>query len=116
MDRLIADVVAWARECAGVRSVILVGSHARGTADADSEVDLMVLHDAPSVLLGDPSWTERFGDIERRVVEEWGRVTSLRVWYSGGPEVEFGITDPGWATATDEGTLRVRRGGMRVLF
>jgi hypothetical protein len=49
--------------------------------------------------------------------EDWGRVTSLRVWYADGLEVEFGIADRSWASAPlDVGTRRVIEDGLVVLF
>jgi hypothetical protein len=44
-------------------------------------------------------------------------VTSLRVWYADGLEVEFGIADRDWASAPlDAGTRRVLEEGLVVLF
>jgi hypothetical protein len=49
-------------------------------------------------------------------VEDYGKVTSLRLWYRNGPEVEFGLTTPDWAAPPlDEGTRRVITDGMVVL-
>ncbi len=46
-----------------------------------------------------------------------GRVTSLRVWYADGLEVEFAIADRAWASAPlDAGTRRVIEDGCVVLF
>jgi len=50
-------------------------------------------------------------------MEDWGKVTSLRVWYEGGEEVEFGITTPEWVPhPIDEGTWKVISDGIRILF
>jgi hypothetical protein len=44
-------------------------------------------------------------------------VTSLRVWYADGPEVEFGFATPGWmASPLDDGTRKVLEDGFRVLY
>jgi hypothetical protein len=44
-------------------------------------------------------------------------VTSLRVRYADGLEVEFGFAAPDWAAAPlDAGTRRVLEGGVRVVF
>jgi hypothetical protein len=41
----------------------------------------------------------------------------VRAWFADGLEVEFGFTTPDWAAAPlDEGTRRVVRDGLRVLF
>jgi hypothetical protein len=62
-------------------------------------------------------WTQRFGKVTRQQRENYGKVRALRVWYSGGPEVEFGFTDITWlASPLDEGTRDVISGGMQILF
>jgi hypothetical protein len=50
-------------------------------------------------------------------VEDWGLVTSLRVYYEGGPEVEYGLTSSEWASEpVDEGTSQVFSDGMQILL
>lgn len=41
--RIIGKIVDWAKEQPTVQAVALVGSHARGTAQADSDIDIVVL-------------------------------------------------------------------------
>jgi hypothetical protein len=49
--------------------------------------------------------------------EAYEVLTSIRVWYKDGREVEFGITGEKWAALPlNEGTKQVIIGGMRVLF
>jgi hypothetical protein len=58
-----------------------------------------------------------FGRVIARKIEPYGRLTSLRVWYENGLEIEYGFTTREWVqTPLDEGTKRVIEGGMRVLF
>ena len=96
---------------------LLVGSYARGAATETSDVDLVVLTDGPERYTEDPSWADRFGATERLQREEWGVVASLRVWYAGGREVEYGFTTPEWAAQpVDAGTRRVVTDGCRILF
>lgn len=67
--------------------------------------------------LADTRWVERFGQPRQIQVESYGRLTSLRVWYAGGLEMEYGITDQDWAALSpDPGTRWVVAGGFRVLF
>jgi len=62
-------------------------------------------------------WAEARPDIVAVALEYWGRVTSLRVRYEDGREVEYGITTRQWAALPlDAGTRRVIRGGMRILL
>jgi predicted nucleotidyltransferase len=78
IEELLDRVLEWAASRTDVRAVVLVGSHARGTARPDSDVDLVLLTERPRDLVDDTSWLERFGTVSRRVVEGWGRVTSVR--------------------------------------
>jgi predicted nucleotidyltransferase len=113
---LLESVVAWAARRADVRGVALVGSHARGTARADSDVDLILLTHRPHELARDTAWVNGLGQVSRLAVEDWGRVTSVRVWYRDGPEVEYGLATVDWATEPDAGTLRVVADGFRILL
>jgi hypothetical protein len=71
----------------------------------------------PATFLQDTNWAQRFGTIQRQQVEYYGPVTSIRVWYTDGLEVEYGLTDDAWvATPLDEGTRRVISDGMQILF
>ena len=117
IEPFLSALVAWASARPDVVAVLLVGSHARGAATETSDVDLVVLTDGPQRYSEDPSWADQFGAIERMRREEWGVVTSLRVWYEGGPEVEYGFTTPEWAAQpVDAGTHRVVTDGCRILF
>ena len=111
------DFAEWAQGRADIQAVALVGSHARNAATEVSDVDLVVVLTGPDVYLQNTAWVERFGTVERQQFEDYGKVTSLRVWYDDGLEVEYGLTDPTWAALPlDEGTREVFSNGMRVLF
>ena len=117
VESFLRAVVAWAEELADVRAVALVGSRARHSATETSDVDLVILLHDPSSYWHDTTWTGRFGLVSRHRLEHYGRVTSVRVWYVDGLEVEFGLTDESWAALPlDEGTRRVVADGIRVLF
>lgn len=115
-ESFLSGILAWAKIAPGVHALALVGSHARGEAGPRSDVDLIVIAaDAPA-LIREPAWAERFGSVARMEVEDWGKVTSLRVWYLDSFEVEFGITSSEWAERPlDEGTRRVMQEGFRIL-
>jgi hypothetical protein len=108
------DVGRWAAGAPGVQAVALVGSYAAGRARPDSDVDLVVLLDDPRRLLGERAWLEEFGVVAATAVEDWGAVTSLRVHYAGGLEVEWGLAGVSWAGVgpVDPGTARVVRDGL----
>jgi predicted nucleotidyltransferase len=116
LDELLERVLRWATERPDVRAVVLVGSHARGAARPDSDVDLVLLVERPRDLIADTAWLGAFGAVERREIERWGRVVSVRAWYAGGAEAEFGLATPDWATRPDDGTRRVLGDGARVLL
>jgi len=115
-DNLINQVIDWAISEVDIVGVALVGSHARAEARPDSDIDLVIITSDPTPYIGDMSWIGTFGEVKRYKVEAWGNLTSLRVFFRGGPEVEFGITSREWvAIPPDIGTARVVADGMRIL-
>ncbi len=116
-NQFIEQFTHWASAQADILAVALVGSHARNAAREDSDVDLVVLTNDPHKYLTQNDWPRIFGVVSKKQTENYGRLTSLRVWYEGGLEVEYGFTTPAWAgIPLDEGTKKVIEGGMRVLF
>ncbi len=117
VERFLDDLVDWVRSQPDIRAVGLVGSYARGAATPTSDVDLVLLARQPGQYLNNTDWARRFGLIRDQRVEDYGRLTSLRVWYADGLEVEYGLTDLTWAAPPlDAGTARVIADGLRVLF
>ena len=114
VDALLESVTTWTAARPEVRALVLVGSYANGRAHPGSDVDLVLLSERPDDLLTDRSWVHEFGLVREEAIEEWGRLTSIRVWYVDGPEVEFGVTGLDWASTANEGTMAVLRGGFRV--
>ena len=99
-----------------VLAVILVGSHARGAARPDSDVDLVILTPEQPAWFRDTTWAAGLGAVVRMSEEDWGAVRSLRVWYADGNEVEFGFAAPSWLDSPlDAGTGRVLDDGYRIL-
>jgi predicted nucleotidyltransferase len=116
-DHFLNLVRGWAEAEPKVLAVGLVGSYARGTATPESDLDLVILTTSPATYLDKLEWIRSFGEPSRVETEPWGIVTSVRVWYRDGAEVEFGITDENWgADPSDEGTASVIRDGLRVVF
>lgn len=110
-------VTDWAVHQPTLSGIALVGSHARGEARPDSDIDLVLLCTHPNAFLDDISWVRLFGEVATCQTEAWGRVTSLRVSYRNGLEVEFGLTTPAWAQfPIDAGTRQVVSNGMRILL
>src|SRR6476660_3296083 len=117
VNELVRAVTSWAVDQVDIVSVALVGSHARGDARSDSDVDFVIHCTRPARYLEEQTWISEFGDAESVSIEDWGVVQSVRVFYAGGPEVEFGITSSEWVTfPLDEGTIKVLRDGVSVLL
>ena len=100
----------------GVVAIAVVGSWARGAARADSDLDLVVLTEQPSVALCTSDWIAVFGD---EVDVGCAPLTSepSRNAGSGCPTglvIEVGIAEPSWAATDplDAGTERVVRDGV----
>ncbi len=114
---LIEEVRRWAEGREDVLALALVGSHARGDARSDSDVDLVIICSDPSRYLNDTAWVASFGEVRQVVLEDWGLVQSARVIYRNGLEVEFGVTGTEWvAVPPDRGSAAVGRDGCSVLL
>ena len=110
-------VTDWAVHQPTIAGVALVGSYARGAARPDSDIDMVLLCTEPRGFLTETSWIHRFGEVRTCHTEEWGAVTSLRVYYTDGLEVEFGMTTLAWAVLpVDPGTQHVVSHGMCILW
>lgn len=115
--QFIDKLTQWAVTQDAIHALALVGSHARNAATETSDVDLVLITVDPKRYLENTDWVQRFGTVEKQQVEDYGLLTSLRVWYRDGLEIEYGLTDERWAALPlDEGTRQVMAGGMRVLF
>lgn len=113
----IEDFMRWSTRRKDIRAVALVGSYARESATESSDVDLVIITNNPQKYLADTEWTRVFGIVIAQKAEEYGRLTSLRVWYESGLEIEYGFTTREWIqTPLDKGTKKVINDGMRVLF
>ena len=111
------EVTDWAVSRADVLGLAIVGSHALGTPDQDSDVDLVLLCESPDTLLANTHWASNFGEVCEVSREDYGALVALRVFYKDGTEVEFGLTAMEWAKIPlDAGTKRVISGGVRILY
>jgi predicted nucleotidyltransferase len=116
VSSLLTHLATWAPTRADLLAVGVVGSYARGTPHADSDLDLILLTASPDRFLHQRSWIRTFGSYRSITVEDWGDVTALRVVFRSGLEVEFGIARRSWARVPpDAGTGQVVRDGLLVL-
>jgi predicted nucleotidyltransferase len=114
---LLSAITQWAPSQAELIALALVGSHARAATRPDSDIDLVLIARNPQHYLLSPDWVEQFGSTRLTTIEHYGKLTSIRVFYRNGLEVEFGITSEEWiALPLDAGTARVIEDGLRILF
>lgn len=114
---LLKEVTKWAESRPEILGVALVGSHVRNEARVDSDVDFVLLASVPQEFINKPEWIKDFGLVKSYTVEDWGLVTSLRVYYKDGLEVEYGLTSSEWASEPiDEGTRQVILDGIQILL
>lgn len=117
-DELISAVAGWAQRDDRVVAAGLCGSHARGEARPDSDVDFCIVTPEPRSLLDDRAWIYELGADARVAgpVEDYNLVQSVRVFY-GATEAEFGVTDQAWMQPPiDHETAGVMNDGLRILF
>jgi len=117
INQFLDDVTAWASNQPDIPALALVGSYARNAANETSDVDLVLIAVDPNLYWKDTTWVQQFGMVETQQIEDYGLLTSIRVWYADGHEIEYGITDERWsAVPLDEGSRQVIAAGMHVLF
>ena len=116
-DLFLAQLKQWAAEDPEITALLVVGSYARGTNKADSDLDLVILTSRKADMVKGPSFVARFGDVKRQQTEEYGACTSVRAWYRDGREIEFGLVEPSWiALPLDPGTRQVLSDGFWIIL
>jgi len=117
VDGFLFEFKRWAATESGIQAVAVIGSHARKTATAESDVDLIIVVSPPNIYLKHRQWTSLFGNVKREQLEDYGKCTSLRVWYTDELEVEYGFVDETWsALPLDPDTRQIVSCGMKVIF
>jgi predicted nucleotidyltransferase len=117
VSNFLGEVIAWVCTQPDLQALALVGSYARNAATESSDIDLVLIATHPETYLHDSTWAEQFGQVQKQQLEDYGRLTSLRVWYTNGLEVEYGFTNETWvALPLDAGTQRVIADGIKILF
>ena len=117
-DELIATVAVWSERDDRVVAAGVCGSHARGEAGPDSDIDFCILTADPLFLLEDRAWIYHLGSNARVVgrVQDYKLVQSIRVFY-GTTEAEFGVTDQAWMQLPiDRETAGVMNDGLWILY
>jgi predicted nucleotidyltransferase len=113
----IEDFMRWSSRRKDVRALGLVGSYARDLNQDATDVDLVIIVEDPKKYLTETEWIRGFGVVIAKEIEEYGKLTSLRVWYESGLEIEYGFTTRDWIKAPlEKGTKKIINDGLRVLF
>jgi RimJ/RimL family protein N-acetyltransferase/predicted nucleotidyltransferase len=117
VEDVLAAASRWARHHAEVRGLALVGSWARAAARANSDVDLVLLTDNPSVFTDRQDWTADLGAVGVTREQQWGPIAERRLLLPSGLELEVGVAPTSWAATNpvDAGTRHVIGAGVRVL-
>ena len=117
VNKFFADLITWAKQSSDVKAIAVVGSYARNQQKADSDIDLIIIVSEVEKLFNDTKWLSNFGSYVDKEIEDYGLITSLRVFYSFA-EVEFGIGTKEWIEAGKiEGeTKQVIDSGFKSLY
>lgn len=116
VNLLLENFKEWTQQQNHIKGVAVVGSFARGDFHSNSDVDLTIISTDKDFTLENIKNDFSFGNIESSTLEEWGILTSLRIFYDNGLEVEYGVVTDQWVKEQlDEGTKNVVKNGFEVL-
>jgi uncharacterized protein len=109
IDLIVRVVLAWATAQPKIRAVALIGSRARGTARADSDIDLMLLATDPGSFRAEIAWLKQIDwqSIDTRPQnwqdENYDAVWSRRIWLTPhSRELELSFARLSWARAVSD--------------
>jgi len=96
--RILEVIIGWAKVHEDIRGVALVGSHARGTARLDSDIDLVVLADNPEAFRTDGSWIEAIDwrPLGRRIARRHA-LSRIEPGYPGGLPIQQPLLQRRWS-------------------
>lgn len=125
VEQIVQQVTHWAMDHRMIIAAALVGSQARGTARAESDIDLMLLTEQPLLFRTSTYWLREI-DWSGRRIESWedkkyGAVWSRHVYLDASADctkVELSFGQPNWASIAplDPGTQRVVYDSCRILY
>jgi len=123
IDDLLTQITQWAQQQTAIRAVLLVGSHARGTARPDSDIDVMCLTRSPddfrsAAWITQIQWPSEHGTVAHWHDQTYGVVWSRHMRLTSGQEVELSFGALTWASVMpiDAGTHQVIRDGHHILY
>jgi predicted nucleotidyltransferase len=116
VDLFLGNFKEWSKQQTHIKGVAVVGSFARGDFHSNSDVDLTIISTNKDLTLEIIKNEFNFGNIESSTLEEWGILTSLRIFYDNGLEVEYGVVTDQWVKEPlDKGTKNVVKNGFKVV-
>lgn len=111
------EIKEYAMNISHIESVIIVGSYARGANKEHSDLDIVIITSNKSEMIANPDFIQESGEVCKQQIEYYGACTSIRAWYKGGKEVEFGIVEPSWISMPlDTGTYKVLSDGYKIII
>lgn len=124
VEDLLKVIVAWAEPRSDISALAVVGSWARGTAQRESDLDLMLLVDQPSEYREDLAWLSEilWEPAGFRLLScddvDYGDVWSRHVQLEPHAELEFSFGARTWASIDpiDSGAVAVVASGCRILL
>lgn len=112
----LATLDQWCNRTHDITGAAIVGSYARQSTHAESDIDIALLCQNPAHYTETKQWlTDVFPSARDVTTEQWGPVTALRFWLDE-LEVELNFSPPFWAQVpVDPGTANVVSGGMTII-
>jgi predicted nucleotidyltransferase len=115
-ENFVQELLDWAKAEPEVVAALIVGSWARGTANRDSDIDIVLVCRNPLFYFDQQTWLAEFGDPESVTTEDYGLVQAVRAFYKDGKEVEFGLTSEEWLSEKEaQVTGKILAEGHRLL-
>jgi putative acetyltransferase len=114
--KFLSTLDQWVAATPAVSAAAMVGSYARRTHHKDSDIDIALLTDEPTMFTESTQWlSDVFAEVKDIRREQWGPVTAFRFWLDD-LEVELNITPSFWARVpVDPGTANLVAGGMTIV-
>ncbi|WP_053375902.1 hypothetical protein [Paenibacillus sp. FJAT-27812] len=94
--KLMYEFVKWAGEQSHIAGIALVGPCADDENEEDSNLSFLLISDKKTKTLEAILHQFPFEPIEQATKEEWGLLTSFRIEYASGMEVEYGVAGEEW--------------------